>query len=104
MEAPLTGLDHRPASAMYPPTAMADSGPTFCADDAVPRMTLTSPTVPSSSLKRRRPSTAGSSYVAHHGDSRVSSGATVMAASSAANRVPSSPTAHDLRAGITRPG
>src|SRR3954453_14502294 len=44
---------------MYPPTAIADSGPTFCADDAVPRMVLTRPrvssasTTPASGLEKR---------------------------------------------------
>ena len=35
---------------MYPPTASADSGPTFWAPDAVPRIVLTSPRVRSASI------------------------------------------------------
>src|SRR6478672_6400745 len=50
IDAPLIGLDQRPASVMYPPTAIADSGPTFWADDAVPRIVLTSPNVSSASV------------------------------------------------------
>lgn len=45
MDAPLTGLDHRPARMMYPPTAMAARAPTFWAVEAVPRMVLTRPRV-----------------------------------------------------------
>ena len=32
---------------MYPPTPSAAIGPTFCAAEAVPKMTLTSPACPS---------------------------------------------------------
>ena len=47
---PEIGLPQRPASAMYPPTAMAPNSPTFCAPDAVPRMTLTRPSVRTASI------------------------------------------------------
>ena len=35
---------------MYPPTPSADSDPTFCAFEAVPRIVLTSPPVSTSSI------------------------------------------------------
>ena len=35
---------------MYPATAKADIGPTFCARDAVPRIVLSSPAVSSISM------------------------------------------------------
>ena len=35
---------------MYPPTATAESAPTFCAREAVPRIVLTRPTVRTSSV------------------------------------------------------
>ena len=49
IDAPLIGAAHRPASAMYPATPIAFSGPTFCAPEQVPRIVLTSPAVRSTS-------------------------------------------------------
>src|SRR5215471_14618831 len=49
IDAPLTGEPHSPAKAMYPPTPNAASGPIACAPDAVPKITLTSPAVSTSS-------------------------------------------------------
>src|SRR5665647_3327259 len=45
IDAPLTGLAHRPARAMYAPTPTADSGPMVGALDAVPKIVLTNPSV-----------------------------------------------------------
>jgi len=51
MDAPEIGLPHSPASAMYAPTPNPPMIPTFCAPDAVPRITLTSPIVSSISIQ-----------------------------------------------------
>ena len=51
MDAPEMGLPHNPARAMYAPTAIAPMTPTFCAPDAVPRMTLTNPRVRTASIR-----------------------------------------------------
>src|SRR4029077_5816816 len=65
IDAPLSGLDHNPARAIYAPTATADSAPTFCALDAVPRMTLTKPMVSTASTSIARISpTPGAGTVA----------------------------------------
>src|SRR3984885_7803059 len=51
IDAPLTGAAQRPASATYPPTPSAPIVPTFCAAEAVPRITLTSPPVTAVSIR-----------------------------------------------------
>src|SRR5205823_2425700 len=56
IEASVSGLDHNPARATYPPTATAESPPTFRPSDAVPMITLIRPVVRTSSV-----TTAGAS-------------------------------------------
>ena len=51
IDAPLIGLAHSPASAMYPATPRAENVPTFWAPDAVPRMVVTSPQVRATSMR-----------------------------------------------------
>ena len=55
IDAPEIGLPHNPAKAMYAPTASAAMIPMFCAPEAVPRITLTSPNVRSSSIQNPAP-------------------------------------------------
>ena len=55
IDAPEIGLPHSPAKAMYAPTASAAMIPMFCAPEAVPRITLTSPNVRSSSIQNPAP-------------------------------------------------
>src|SRR4029077_12465503 len=55
IDAPEIGLPHSPASAMYAPTPIAPKIPMFCAPDAVPRMTLTSPRVSTVSIRNASP-------------------------------------------------
>jgi hypothetical protein len=50
IEAPLIGAAHRPASAIYPPTAMAPLGPMLRAPEAVPRIVFTSPALCTTSI------------------------------------------------------
>src|SRR6185437_1838993 len=55
IEAPLTGAAHSPASAMYPPTAIAPLVPMLRAPVAVPSTVLTSPAVSRTSIANARP-------------------------------------------------
>ena len=55
LDAPEIGLPHSPAKAMYPATPRAAMTPMFCAPDAVPRMTLSSPRVRISSIQNAAP-------------------------------------------------
>ena len=51
IDVPEIGLPHRPANAMYPPTPNAPKMPMFWAPEAVPRMTLTRPSVRMNSIQ-----------------------------------------------------
>ena len=55
IDVPEMGLPHRPARAMYPPTPMAPNRPTFWAPEAVPRITLTRPSVRMNSIQKAAP-------------------------------------------------
>ena len=50
IDAPEIGLPQRPARAMYAPTPIAPKMPMFWAPEAVPRITLTSPSVSTASI------------------------------------------------------
>jgi hypothetical protein len=51
IDVPLNGATQRPASAIYPPTPSAAIAPTFCAAEAVLKITLASPAVRATSIK-----------------------------------------------------